>query len=75
MIINFSTFSLYQSEQLIDSMYLMEWTNTPLSFKKSLIILMERCKREIRPDVIKIIPLNLDTFIKVKQNKIIFNNI
>jgi hypothetical protein len=54
-----------QSTLVLDSLYAMEWLHAPLPFKRSLVMMMERAKRPLRPAAGRIIPLSLDTFVTV----------
>ncbi|GBP53243.1 Odorant receptor 94b [Eumeta japonica] len=61
-----------ESNCLIESIYNMDWLSTPVGFQKSLVLVMERAKRPLRPVAGGIIPLSLGTFITVLKSSYSF---
>ncbi|KAM3956747.1 odorant receptor 94b [Aphomia sociella] len=54
-----------ESDRMVESMYATQWLGTPVRFQRSLLIMMERAKRPLRPVAGRIVPLSLDTFVTV----------
>ncbi|CAG9796252.1 unnamed protein product [Diatraea saccharalis] len=52
-----------ESDRVVQSIYSMDWLHAPLSFKRSVVLTMERAKRPLRPTAGHLIPLSLDTFV------------
>ncbi|XP_030035689.2 odorant receptor 94a-like [Manduca sexta] len=61
-----------ESNRLVESIYSMEWVETGVRFKRALLIVMERAKRPLRPAAGLIIPLSLDTFVKIIKSSYTF---
>ncbi|CAK1602596.1 unnamed protein product [Parnassius mnemosyne] len=61
-----------ESTRIVNSVYSMEWLDRPLKFKRLLVLLMLRVDRPIRPAAGLIIPLSLDTFIKILKSSYTF---
>ncbi|GBO99179.1 Odorant receptor 94b [Eumeta japonica] len=54
-----------ESELLTQSVFAASWPETPHAFRKALVVVMERFKRPLKPVAGLIIPLSLETFVKV----------
>nr|QNS36244.1 olfactory receptor 59 [Mythimna separata] len=54
-----------ESERVTQSLYSMDWRRARLPFRRSLVLVMERAKRPLRPTAGRIIPLSLDTYVTV----------
>lgn len=67
--------SVLQSELVAQAVYSMRWARTPLRFRRSLLVVMERARRPLRPAAGLVIPLSLETFIKVPDYILYFLNI
>ncbi|CAH0405109.1 unnamed protein product [Chilo suppressalis] len=61
-----------ESDLMVQSLYSMEWVHTPLAFKRSLLLTMERAKRPLRPAAGHLIPLSLDTFVTILKSSYSF---
>nr|ARO76427.1 odorant receptor 21 [Conogethes punctiferalis] len=61
-----------ESDRVVESIYSMEWLHAPLRFKKSLVLMMERAKRPLRPAAGRVIPLSLDTFVTILKSSYSF---
>ncbi|KAJ8735945.1 hypothetical protein PYW07_007565 [Mythimna separata] len=61
-----------ESERVTQSLYSMEWRRAELSFRRSLVLVMERAKRPLRPAAGLVIPLSLDTFVKIIKSSYTF---
>lgn len=59
---------MLQSSRVSESLYSMEWARAGTAFRRSLVLVMERAKRPLRPAAGRVIPLSLDTFVKVNEN-------
>ncbi|XP_041988938.1 odorant receptor 4-like [Aricia agestis] len=62
----------FESENLTEYIYCMDWLQTPVTHRKHMIILMERVKRPIQPMAGNIIPLSNDTFVKIMKSSYSF---
>ncbi|XP_045780398.1 uncharacterized protein LOC123877616, partial [Maniola jurtina] len=56
-----------QSDRIVFAVYAMSWERTPLRFRRCLLLLMERARRPLRPVAGRVVPLSLDTFVKVRR--------
>ncbi|XP_047020815.1 odorant receptor 4-like [Helicoverpa zea] len=61
-----------ESERVSQSLYSMEWRRARLTFRRSLVLVMERAKRPLRPAAGRVIPLSLDTFVKILKSSYSF---
>uniref|UniRef100_A0AAU6NDB3 Odorant receptor n=1 Tax=Mythimna loreyi TaxID=667449 RepID=A0AAU6NDB3_9NEOP len=61
-----------ESERVTQSLYSMEWRRARLSFRRSLVLVMERAKRPLRPTAGRIIPLSLDTYVTILKSSYSF---
>nr|QEE82739.1 odorant receptor 21 [Conogethes pinicolalis] len=61
-----------ESNRLVESIYGMDWLHAPLRFKKSLVLMMERAKRPLRPAAGRVIPLSLETFVTILKSSYTF---
>ncbi|KAL0901045.1 hypothetical protein ABMA27_006374 [Loxostege sticticalis] len=61
-----------ESDRMVESIYVMEWLHAPVRFKKSLVLMMERAKRPLRPAAGLIIPLSLNTFVTILRSSYTF---
>ncbi|CAH0700952.1 unnamed protein product [Spodoptera exigua] len=61
-----------ESERVSESLYSMEWGRAGLAFRRSLVLVMERAKRPLRPAAGRVIPLSLDTFVKIIKSSYTF---
>ncbi|XP_063827150.1 odorant receptor 94b-like [Ostrinia nubilalis] len=61
-----------ESDRMVEAVYAMEWLHAPLRFKRSLVLLMERAKRPLRPAAGLIIPLSLNTFVTILRSSYTF---
>nr|AIG51873.1 odorant receptor [Helicoverpa armigera]QPX50343.1 odorant receptor [Helicoverpa armigera] len=61
-----------ESERVSQSLYSMEWRRARLTFRRSLVLVMERAKRPLRPAAGRVIPLSLDTFVKIIKSSYTF---
>ncbi|KAL0850684.1 hypothetical protein ABMA28_006629 [Loxostege sticticalis] len=61
-----------ESDRMMESIYAMEWLHAPVRFKKSLVLMMERAKRPLRPAAGLIIPLSLNTFVTILRSSYTF---
>ncbi|CAH1640018.1 unnamed protein product [Spodoptera littoralis] len=61
-----------ESSRVSESLYSMEWARAGLSFRRSLVLVMERAKRPLRPAAGRVIPLSLDTFVKIIKSSYTF---
>ncbi|CAD0195029.1 unnamed protein product [Chrysodeixis includens] len=61
-----------ESNRVSESIYSMEWRRAGLSFQRSLVLVMERAKRPLRPAAGLVIPLSLDTFVKIIKSSYTF---
>ncbi|CAH2107591.1 unnamed protein product [Euphydryas editha] len=57
-----------ESELVNDSVYQSEWLSLSPSFRRRLLVLMERFKRTIEPRTARVIPLSVDTYISVLRS-------
>ncbi|NP_001177521.1 odorant receptor 102 [Nasonia vitripennis] len=55
----------FDSLQVINAVYEMDWTNFHVSTKRLLIFIMLRASKPLKFSVAYIIPMNLDSFIKI----------
>nr|ALM26215.1 odorant receptor 26 [Athetis dissimilis] len=62
----------YESERVSQSIYSMEWRRERPAFRRSLVLVMERAKRPLRPAAGLVIPLSLDTFVKIIKSSYTF---
>ncbi|CAG9581973.1 unnamed protein product [Danaus chrysippus] len=56
-----------ESELIVRSVYSMKWVSSPLRFQRLLLLLMLRVRRTLRPAAGRVIPLSLDTFVKISS--------
>ncbi|XP_060805934.1 odorant receptor 4-like [Amyelois transitella] len=61
-----------ESDRLLQSMYSMQWLRAGPRFRRALLVAMERAKRPLRPAAGLIIPLSLDTFLKILKSSYTF---
>ncbi|CAB3256149.1 unnamed protein product [Arctia plantaginis] len=61
-----------ESDHVCESIYSMQWLGTPVSFQRSLLVVMERAKRPLRPAAGLVVPLSLDTFVKIIKSSYTF---
>ncbi|XP_063827159.1 odorant receptor 4-like [Ostrinia nubilalis] len=61
-----------ESDRMVEAVYAMEWLHAPLRFKRSLVLVMERAKRPLRPAAGHLIPLSLDTFVTILKSSYSF---
>lgn len=55
-----------QSDRVASAVYSMQWARAPPRFRRQLVLLMQFVRRPLRPTAGRVIPLSLDTFVKVK---------
>lgn len=55
-----------QSDRVASAVYSMQWARAPPRFRRQLVLLMQFVRRPLRPAAGRVIPLSLDTFVKVK---------
>lgn len=53
-------------------MYNMEWLGLGAGFQRALVTVMERAQRPLRPAAGHVVPLSLDTFIKVYYQGVLY---
>ncbi|CAG4953626.1 unnamed protein product [Colias eurytheme] len=61
-----------ESERLASSVYAMRWLGTSARFRRALVLLMERARRPLRPTAARVVPLSLDTFLKILKSSYTF---
>nr|UVB79103.1 odorant receptor 1 [Heortia vitessoides] len=61
-----------ESDRVLQSLYGMEWLRAPAPLKRSLVLVMERAKRPLRPAAGLIIPLSLNTFVTILKSSYTF---
>ncbi|XP_038220814.1 putative odorant receptor 19b [Zerene cesonia] len=61
-----------ESERLASSVYAMRWLCTSVRFRRALVLLMERARRPLRPAAARVVPLSLDTFLKILKSSYTF---
>nr|XP_032528701.1 odorant receptor 4-like isoform X2 [Danaus plexippus plexippus] len=61
-----------ESELIVRSVYSMRWVSSPLRFQRLLLLLMLRVRRTLRPAAGRVIPLSLDTFVKILKSSYTF---
>ncbi|KAM3956753.1 odorant receptor Or1-like [Aphomia sociella] len=61
-----------ESDRMVESMYATQWLGTPVRFQRSLLIMMERAKRPLRPVAGRIVPLSLDTYVTIIKSSYTF---
>nr|AOE48064.1 putative odorant receptor OR59 [Athetis lepigone] len=61
-----------ESERVSQSIYSMEWRRERPAFRRSLVLVMERAKRPLRPTAGRIIPLSLDTYVTILKSSYSF---
>lgn len=54
-----------QSDLVSSAVYGMQWSRAPPRFRRGLVLLMQFVRRPLRPAAGRVIPLSLDTFLKV----------
>ncbi|XP_053613069.1 uncharacterized protein LOC128676766 isoform X2 [Plodia interpunctella] len=67
-----AAYKLVSSDKLMESMYRSGWLGAGLRFQRALLLAMERAKRPLRPAAGLIIPLSLDTFVKILKSSYTF---
>ncbi|XP_028164936.1 odorant receptor 2a-like isoform X1 [Ostrinia furnacalis] len=67
-----AAYKMIGSDRMVEAVYAMEWLHAPLRFKRSLVLLMERAKRPLRPAAGLIIPLSLNTFVTILRSSYTF---
>ncbi|NP_001091790.1 candidate olfactory receptor [Bombyx mori] len=61
-----------ESDRLVTSIYSMEWVGARLGFQRGLLVLLERARRPVRPAAGLVIPLSLQTFLKIIKSSYTF---
>ncbi|VVC98469.1 unnamed protein product [Leptidea sinapis] len=61
-----------ESDQLAGAAYAMRWEDTSLPFRRSLLLLMLRARRPLRPAAGRVLPLSLETFLKILKSSYTF---
>ncbi|XP_023953061.2 odorant receptor Or2-like [Bicyclus anynana] len=61
-----------ESDRIVWSVYAMSWEHTPPRFRRCLVLLMERARRPLRPAAGRVVPLSLDTFLKILKSSYTF---
>ncbi|CAH2101976.1 unnamed protein product [Euphydryas editha] len=61
-----------ESDRIVCSVYSMQWMRTPLRFRRDLVLLMQFVRLPLRPVAGRIIPLSLDTFVKILKSSYTF---
>nr|ARO76431.1 odorant receptor 26 [Conogethes punctiferalis] len=57
-----------ESDLVVESIYSMHWLGTSHRFQKALVLVMERAKRPLRPTAVGLIPLSLDTYVRILKS-------
>ncbi|XP_045524598.1 odorant receptor 94a-like [Pieris brassicae] len=68
----FGTELSVESSNLAGSVYAMQWVGAPAQFRRSLLIVMECARRPLRPTASTLVPLSLDTFLKILKSSYTF---
>ncbi|XP_075970372.1 odorant receptor 88a [Anticarsia gemmatalis] len=58
----------YESQSLLDSVYLSDWVSVSPKFRRLLLIAMQRWSRTLAPRIAGIIPLSLNTFVSILKS-------
>nr|QRF70979.1 odorant receptor [Semiothisa cinerearia] len=61
-----------ESARVVQAAYCMRWARTPARFRRALLVLMERARRPLRPAAGRVVPLSLDTFLKIIKSSYTF---
>ncbi|XP_035454253.2 odorant receptor 4 [Spodoptera frugiperda] len=61
-----------ESSRVSESLYSMEWARAGTAFRRSLVLVMERAKRPLRPAAGRVIPLSLDTYVTILKSSYSF---
>ncbi|XP_050362888.1 odorant receptor 94b-like [Nymphalis io] len=61
-----------ESDRIVCSVYSMQWVHTPHRFRRALVLLMQFMRRPLRPAAGRVIPLSLDTFVKILKSSYTF---
>ncbi|XP_037298843.1 odorant receptor 4-like [Manduca sexta] len=61
-----------ESDLVLQSMYALEWLAVPRRVRRALLIAMERAQRPMRPAAGAVLPLTLDTYVKILKSSYSF---
>nr|AII01063.1 odorant receptor [Dendrolimus houi] len=62
----------HESDLIVESAYMMDWLEVPLTHRKNIIVFMERIKKPIKLIAGFIIPLSNETFISIVRSSYTF---
>ncbi|CAK1540401.1 unnamed protein product [Leptosia nina] len=68
----FGTELSVESSYIAESVYLMQWLFSGPRFRRSLVLVMERARRPLRPRAARLVPLSLETFLKILKSSYTF---
>nr|AQQ73506.1 olfactory receptor 26 [Heliconius melpomene rosina] len=61
-----------ESDKLVCSVYCMRWQRAPPRLRRLLVLVMERARRPLRPIAARLVPLSLETFLKILKSSYTF---